>query len=48
MIENASGTKDWTYEIQQSRKKVKFNRQRTGLDHIAFSALSRKGVDELI
>ena len=39
------GTKDWTFEIQEGKKKVKFDRQRTGLDHIAFSAPSRKSVD---
>lgn len=38
---------DWTFEIQESRLKVRFNRQRTGLDHIAFTASSRKKVDGL-
>ncbi len=41
------GTKDWTFEIQAGRKKVKFDRRRTGLDHIAFSAPSKKSVDDL-
>jgi catechol 2,3-dioxygenase-like lactoylglutathione lyase family enzyme len=41
------GTKEWTFEIQEGIKKVKFDRNRTGLDHIAFSASSRKGVDSL-
>ena len=41
------GTRDWTFEIQEGRKKVKFDRARTGLDHIAFSASSKKDVDRL-
>ncbi|MFA4820493.1 MAG: VOC family protein [Candidatus Aenigmatarchaeota archaeon] len=41
------GTKDWTFEIQEGRKKARFDRQRTGLDHLAFTALTRKSVDNL-
>ncbi|MCX6815438.1 MAG: VOC family protein [Candidatus Aenigmarchaeota archaeon] len=41
------GTKDWTFELQEGTKKVRFDRQRTGLDHIAFTASSRKDVDRL-
>ncbi|MFH1162339.1 MAG: VOC family protein [Candidatus Jorgensenbacteria bacterium] len=40
-------TMDWTFEVQEGRIKVRFNRQRTGLDHIAFTAPSRKKVDRL-
>ena len=40
-------TTDWTFEIQEGSIKVPFNRQRTGLDHIAFTAPSQKKVDEL-
>jgi catechol 2,3-dioxygenase-like lactoylglutathione lyase family enzyme len=38
---------NWTFEIQEGRNKVRFNRQRTGLDHVAFSASSREQVDRL-
>jgi len=37
----------WTFEIQEGDIKVRFNRQRTGLDHIAFTASSRNKVDQL-
>lgn len=40
-------TMAWTFEIQEGNTKVKFNRQRTGLDHIAFTAPSRQAVDRL-
>jgi len=40
-------TKDWTFEIQEGSIKTKFNRARTGLDHVAFTATSRKKVDAL-
>jgi len=38
---------DWTFEIQEGRIKVPFNRTRTGLDHIAFTAPTKKKVDDL-
>jgi len=38
---------DWTFEIQEGDIKVRFNRQRTGLDHVAFTASSRKKVNGL-
>jgi catechol 2,3-dioxygenase-like lactoylglutathione lyase family enzyme len=41
------GTKDWTFEMQEGKKKAKFDRQRTGLDHMAFAAPSRKDVNKL-
>ena len=40
-------TMDWTFEIQEGQIKGKFNRQRAGLDHIAFTASSRRKVDAL-
>lgn len=41
------GTKNWTFEIQEGTKKVIFDRQRTGLDHIAFASPTKKSVDDL-
>lgn len=40
-------TMEWTFEIQEGNIKAKFNRERTGLDHIAFTAPSRKKIDAL-
>jgi len=40
-------TKDWTFEIQEGSVKAKFNRGRAGLDHIAFTAPSKRKVDAL-
>lgn len=41
------GNKNYTFEIQEGKIKSRFNRERTGLDHVAFNANKKSDVDKL-
>jgi len=39
------GNEEYTFEIKEGKIKTRFNRRRVGLDHVAFTAPNKSGVD---